>query len=126
MCERIKPKNCYLSLSSGNCLVCKNDFAPDINNKCVLLNQTQIIKNCFLYFGFGKCAKCKGNYYVSRNGDQCLKSNLKNQENCEIFGDQECLKCQDGFIFNQNKNICECKFFFSKLKYISKILFEYY
>jgi hypothetical protein len=106
MCKRMRLENCYLSLSKGKCLICKNNFAPDSNNICLSLKSTEMVDKCTLYFGKRKCAKCETNYYVTRNGENCQLSDLENVTNCEVYGENECLKCKDGFKFSHKKNNC--------------------
>lgn len=110
-CKRNPLKNCLISFTPTQCLICKENYYPNKNGKCNSSSKhPNPIKNCLNYYSVSGCAKCNQNYYLSKNGKSCLQSKLQNKSDCVVFGKNSCLICVKNFVYNAQRQICESKF----------------
>ncbi|GAT97120.1 hypothetical protein CL6EHI_065240 [Entamoeba histolytica] len=115
---------------SFGCLKC-GDYIPN-NGECPKHN---IITNCLKYINSGHCVECKEGYYLvideknqmqcNKCGEGCLrctsdsciqcvegkqidgnKCTSVNEDNCEIYKNEHCLKCPKG-TFSQDLQHCK-------------------
>ena len=88
----------------GSCTECKSGFqlidgtCPCFDYRCALCPSSSLI---FSFSFYQKCELCKNEYIINNN--KCYST----IEYCDVQKENKCLFCYDGYVYNEDLNVCE-------------------
>lgn len=112
-CIKKEIPNCKLSADffPFRCLICETGYYPN-NDSCEEIEA--IIEGCNVYDTRNTCSECNPGSVLTADGSSCITDSMIIKlvdPNCFVsFLSQSnrCVKCQKGFLLNNNNNCIEC------------------
>jgi len=102
--------DCFMSVNaftSIQCMVCKNDKAPDSNGVCV--NVASKVNDCIYYIENSICFGCKSDKLINMETSKC--EDLPNKiDKCILHGKQsdtiQCRLCEENYMLSEDAKSC--------------------
>ena len=106
-CKKIELANCDTISTTGNCIVCAENFYIDqATLKCMEITSDTEVENCSIYASAGVCQVCQKDFFVKEGGCEAIPTPIPNCLKADSSELTRCDECDPGFLLALDKKTC--------------------